>query len=160
MVDKKEAVALGAMLSMGVGIAYLLKEELIESDRVTKKNEKENSKSEIKHNPQNDGLSGIALHNVSWQYLREMYNNKVPKMDMLYIYPLLTVEFKTRWRRGIYNFGASTVPDRLFVVHDSYSLTQDGFPELGNALSKYTNHNIGFEELLQEYKKAIRKITK
>ena len=156
MVDEKGAVALGAMLAMGVGIAYLLKKELIESEGSIDKNEK--NVQEVSQGMQTDKLSGIALHSVGWQYLRDMFKNKVPKMDMLYIYPLLTTEFKTRWRRGIYNFGASTVPDRLFVVHDSYSLTQGGFPELGNALSKYTNHKIGFEELLHEYKKAVRRI--
>jgi len=161
MVDEKDAIAIGAIIAMGIGAAYVLKKELMPNDKtkIKTKNEKEDVDID-KNSTESDSVYGITLHGVTWQYLSSLFKGHVPKMDMVYIYPILTAEFKTKWRRGIYNYGASTIPDRLFVVHDSYYLIQGGFPELGNALTRYTNHKIGFEELLREYKKAIRGLIK
>ena len=167
--EEKRAIAMATLFGLGIGAAYLLKDDLKDELKEPQREEKEEIPQAPPENPKQiisdvekeertnvDVIPGEEVHGLTWDYFRRWLGNYVPRMDMLYIYPLLSEDFKNKWRIGIYNYGVSTAPDRFFVYYDSYYLGQNGYPMLDLEFKKYVSKHGSFESLFREYQKTIK----
>ncbi len=168
--EEKRAIAMATLLGLGIGAAYILKDELKdkEEDKIEEKKEEivEEPPQQIMRDVEKeeeekvnvDVIPGKEVHALTWDYFRRWLGGIVPSMDMVYIYPLLPEDFKNQWRRGIYNYGVNTSPDKTFVYYDSYYLSQRGYRDLERVFKKYAYNHGSFESLFEEYRKVIKEI--
>ncbi len=180
--EEKRAIAMATLLGLGIGAVYLLKDELgiypgdiVDESKNMVKSEKnmtggteenmpdlaattQNNLVESKKAEKSDSLPGKEVHGLTWDYFRRWLGNSVPVMDMMYIYPLLPEDFKNMWRRGLYNHGVETRPDKLFAYYDGFYLSQRGYKNLGRQFNLYAYRRGSFESFFEEYRKVIREI--
>ncbi len=180
--EEKRAIAMATLLGLGIGAAYFLKDELgislgdivnesknnVESEKIMRERTGENMPDlttdtqmnivENEKEEKRDTLPGEEVHGLTWDYFRRWLGNRVPVMDMMYIYPLLPEDFKNMWRRGLYNHGVETRPDKLFAYYDGFYISQRGYKNLGRQFNLYAYRRGSFESFFEEYRKVIREI--
>ncbi|GEM_PF-4915262 len=172
--EQKRSVAIASLLLLGAGAAYIIKDDILEIMKNENQPSSENErKSVVKKETSKKIRSGKkkdsgeekrekerVYHGITWDYFRKWLKRAYPGNNMRKIYPLLPEDFKMRWRKGIYRYGANTEAERAFVYYDSYFLGAHGFPDLYSKVFKYAARSIDFQDLLTEYREVLGIILK